>query len=77
MFYVSGVCSAINGAICGTAIAAIEVQIAETEATLNRMRNYISKMSVRIHDLKLHFQIFSRRRKDPWSNSEFYLFIFP
>jgi len=33
-----GICSAINGAICGTAIAAIEVQIAETEATLNRMK---------------------------------------
>jgi len=33
-----GICSAINGVACGSAIAAIEVQIAETEATLMRMK---------------------------------------
>jgi len=33
-----GACSATNAAVCGTAIAAIEVQIAETAATLTRMK---------------------------------------
>jgi len=33
-----GICSAINGAACGSAIAAIEVQIADAEATLTRMK---------------------------------------
>jgi hypothetical protein len=38
IFGCAGICSTINGVACGAAIAGIEVQIAETEATLMSMK---------------------------------------